>query len=43
MLDAEHIIITDKAQIAHKILPEKLIVSVADAAENPRTVNLIRI
>ena len=43
MLNGKHIIIAHQTKLAYKILPEQLVMAIADAAENPGTMNLIGI
>ena len=43
MLDGENIVIPHQTQLADKVLPEQLVVAIADRAENPGTVQLVAI
>ena len=43
MLDADSVVIADHAQVRDHILPICVVVAVADGAEYPRAVNLVRI
>lgn len=43
MLDGQDIVVAHQAQLADEILPEQLVVAVADGAENPGAVQLVAV